>query len=622
MIEYINKKDHTNALLGNSTPATKSFPDQAFLLHSLTRSIDRLSSPSRQLSMSLSNDLRWCPRKPFNAERVTGYLKNSLDNNHVTNDGPLQAVLAEKLRSYVGCDNTVLLAANGTAALHSIASGYSLKFGRPLVWATQAFTFPSSIQGPFERAIIVDSASTDCVGPCLSALESMKNSIDGVVVTNVFGLQEDVLTYERWCKANGKLLIFDNAATSIGTTQDGRCIHDIGDGSMISLHETKPLGRGEGGALFVPHDIAKFCHQAMNFGFNIPMGVRVGHRYCSNWRMSDIAAAAIADHLDTVVEQDWIATQGKMLTELLPYMSEKGLFFPKRLYLSERSLLACLFIKLPSTCSGKVDNICKELNDYQPNKIEAKHYYRPLCDEGTGPLAWEMYASTLCMPFHVQMNIADLKKAVDRICELCAKHSVSASCEEFTVRDCLSQPNKTGVTVSHTDTKYFPHLRLFVKEFMMRCAATYGQEGKLLLDIAPETHEGASPFKSFGVNVKTLDIIPGADYCADLTKDNSGTIPGRYFDMVVCTEVLEHTSQPFNSMAEINRVLKQEGLLFLSVPCNFRMHGPLPDSWRFTEWGVRQLCEQHGFELVELTALESSERSLFPLDYAAVCRKL
>ena len=157
---------------------------------------------------------------------------------------------------------------------------------------------------------------------------------------------------------------------------------------------------------------------------------------------------------------------------------------------------------------------------------------------------------------------------------------------------------------------------------MSSCAQKYSKAGQLLLDIAPETHEGASPFKPYGVIVETLDIVPGADYCADLTKNNSDIVPSGRFDMVVCTEVLEHTCQPFHSMVEINRVLKPDGLLFLSVPCNFRIHGPLPDSWRFTEWGVRQLCEQHGFELLELRALESCDRSLFPLDYTAVCRKI
>jgi dTDP-4-amino-4,6-dideoxygalactose transaminase len=84
------------------------------------------------------------------------------------------------------------------------------------------------------------------MGPSLSAINSISDQIDGIVVTNVFGYQSKVLEYEKWCKMNGKLLLQDNAATPIGFVSDGRCIHDVGDGSFLSLHETKPLGRGEG----------------------------------------------------------------------------------------------------------------------------------------------------------------------------------------------------------------------------------------------------------------------------------------------------------------------------------------------------------------------------------------
>ena len=46
----------------------------------------------------------------------------------------------------------------------------------------------------------------------------------------------------------------------------------IGDGSIISLHETKPLGRGEGGAVFVSAEMVPFVHKALNFGYDIPNG--------------------------------------------------------------------------------------------------------------------------------------------------------------------------------------------------------------------------------------------------------------------------------------------------------------------------------------------------------------
>ena len=54
---------------------------------------------------------------------------------------------------------------------------------------------------------------------------------------------------------------------------------------------------------FIPHAIFQ---QAINFGFDVPAGVRIGSRLASNYRISDIAAAAVLDHLDTMAAAQWV----------------------------------------------------------------------------------------------------------------------------------------------------------------------------------------------------------------------------------------------------------------------------------------------------------------------------
>jgi dTDP-4-amino-4,6-dideoxygalactose transaminase len=70
--------------------------------------------------------IRWCPTKPFSTDKFTSYLQTSLEARQLTNGGPLQAVLAARVQTLTGCQNRVIPAASGTAALHALCAGWSL----------------------------------------------------------------------------------------------------------------------------------------------------------------------------------------------------------------------------------------------------------------------------------------------------------------------------------------------------------------------------------------------------------------------------------------------------------------------------------------------------------------
>ncbi|HWQ21617.1 MAG TPA: methyltransferase domain-containing protein [Clostridia bacterium] len=177
------------------------------------------------------------------------------------------------------------------------------------------------------------------------------------------------------------------------------------------------------------------------------------------------------------------------------------------------------------------------------------------------------------------------------------------------------------VVVSEMDNRNLRVIRSSVVEFMKRSASTYAVTQGRLLDIAPQVHEGARPFFPEWIAVETLDIDPksGCTYVGDICEHNS-LLPDGGFDYVVCTEVLEHTLRPWDAVAEIWRILKPAGLLFLSVPFNFRIHGPLPDCWHFTEHGLRALLSDR-FLILSLDAVETRDRPLMPIHYTVTARK-
>jgi SAM-dependent methyltransferase len=174
--------------------------------------------------------------------------------------------------------------------------------------------------------------------------------------------------------------------------------------------------------------------------------------------------------------------------------------------------------------------------------------------------------------------------------------------------------------VSPQDVEHLRIIRENVRNFLHRVGKQYGQGPAKLLDIAPQVHEGARPFFSASVTIETFDLDPsaGATWAGDICKRNA-FLPDGSFDLIVCTEVLEHVLQPFAAVAELGRLLKGGGLLFVTVPFNLRIHGPLPDCWRFTEHGLRALFTE--WELVELKAIETADRFLMPVHYTLIARR-
>ena len=176
--------------------------------------------------------------------------------------------------------------------------------------------------------------------------------------------------------------------------------------------------------------------------------------------------------------------------------------------------------------------------------------------------------------------------------------------------------------VSKMDLVHYKIIRKNIEEFLQQSAKKYDQVGLSLLEIAPQVHSGAKTYFTKSI-LKTLDLDPEAksDYCLDICKNNKTVISDNTYDIINCNEVLEHTLQPFLAIAEMYRMLKPGGILLITTPpFNFRIHGPLPDCWRFTEHGLRALLSNL-FEIIELKALEKNNRFLMPIHYTVIARK-
>lgn len=173
-------------------------------------------------------------------------------------------------------------------------------------------------------------------------------------------------------------------------------------------------------------------------------------------------------------------------------------------------------------------------------------------------------------------------------------------------------------TPSDFDNETGPLSRDHINAFIRRTAVELSNYSGRMLEIGPQDRSLVREcFSNFSVDTLDLTDAYHPSIVGDITKTNSNIAESSY-DCVACIEVLEHTLNPFDAVKEIRRILKHGGFLLASAPLNWRIHGPIPDCWRFTEHGWKALLRD--FEILEIDSFETPGRELFPLGYTVLAK--
>ena len=72
------------------------------------------------------------------------------------------------------------------------------------------------------------------------------------------------------------------------------------------------------------------------------------------------------------------------------------------------------------------------------------------------------------------------------------------------------------------------------------------------------------------------------------------------FDGIICTEVIEHVSDPKGAIVELNRVSVEGALLYLTAPMSWGLHYEPYDYFRYTNFGLTEILEEGGFRVLEV----------------------
>jgi SAM-dependent methyltransferase len=128
--------------------------------------------------------------------------------------------------------------------------------------------------------------------------------------------------------------------------------------------------------------------------------------------------------------------------------------------------------------------------------------------------------------------------------------------------------------------------------------------GSRVLDVGA----GSSPYRSLFAHCeyKTHDFAKlesgqllgqgygEIDYISDIL---SIPVPGASFDVILCTEVLEHVPEPIRAVQELARILKPGGRLLLTAPLGSGLHQePYHFYGGYTPYWYKKFLAEAGFE--------------------------
>ena len=154
------------------------------------------------------------------------------------------------------------------------------------------------------------------------------------------------------------------------------------------------------------------------------------------------------------------------------------------------------------------------------------------------------------------------------------------------------------------------HLRSFAAE-----AAAQGTDTSFrVLDAGA----GKMPYKPLFAHVtyEAADMVPepGLDYVCNIAKM---PVPDESYDLVFCSQTLEHVPNPIPVLREFNRILKPGGQAWLSAPLFYPEHVKPYDFYRYTKFAWRNMARRAGFKVDDISWLEGYYGTLsFQLEVA------
>jgi dTDP-4-amino-4,6-dideoxygalactose transaminase len=345
-------------------------------------------------------------------EEFVPYLEKIWGSHILTNNGPFQCELEQKLCDYLGV-KYISLFSNGTLAL--IAALQVLKISGEVI--TTPFSFVATTHALLwnnVKPVFVDIDPDTCNLDPDKIEAAITPMTSAILPVHVFGNPCNFDRIQQIAMNHGLKVIYD-AAHAFGVRLKGTSVANYGDLSVLSFHAIKVFNTFEGGAVI--------CHDAgtkekidsfKNFGIT---GDATVETWGINGKMNEFQAALgllQLKHIDELIAK----------RKLIEKNYREGLKdVPGVLFQPERAEVKFNYAYLPVLIDSEEfgrtrDDVFEELKKHN---IYGRRYFYPLISQllmysslessqpGKMPVAERVTEQVLCLPIYPDLDISIVK---------------------------------------------------------------------------------------------------------------------------------------------------------------------------------------------------------------------
>lgn len=292
-----------------------------------------------------------------------------LDNQWLTNNGPMVQEFEKRIAAYLGVRHCVAMC-NGTIALEIAIRALGLE-GEVIV---PSWTFIATAHALHWQGITPVFADIDPVTHNLDP-DSVRRMITprttGIIGVHLWGRAAPIDELQALANEYGLKLMFD-AAHAFGSTYKGQAVGRFGACEVLSFHATKSFNTMEGGAVVTDDDdLGETMRLMRNFGFaGFDNVIHPG----TNGKMIEVCAAMGLTNLDAF--DDVIAINKRNHAEYVRVLSGIPGISILGYDSLERHNHHYVVIEVADNCAATRDQIIAAL---QAENILARKYFWPGC---------------------------------------------------------------------------------------------------------------------------------------------------------------------------------------------------------------------------------------------------